>query len=949
MSDKLMSKIKALEEKVRFLEIENSIGADRAEDIFLFATTAESISKLTNEKEIFETVLEKISIMKNIPYCAFGTMGNGEVNLEYEYASFSEDEKAAKIVFSPSLKDEVINKKTVVKKYDKLYAEIDIKFENNNFIPKNILVISFTNLRNRDGLFICIDKNNDDHLDTIRDTLQHSVTLVNNRLDNLYLMDQLSGKNINLEMRIAESMGELEEEIKEHIRTEKALLKSEKMYRTLFEKSNDAIYIVDKKTGRYLNCNAATEKLTGRTLNEIKKLTVYDITPQNVENRMNRIFSEKNAIDFGEVIYVRPDGSERTALLSSVPFDEKNVFGIARDITKRKNVEEALRNSEDKMKSIFRVAPTGIGVVKDRVLVEVNPRICEMIGYTKEELIGKKSIILYPSEAEYEFVGKEKYRQMRKHGTGVVETHWRKKDGSIIDVLLASTPIDINDFSKGVTFTALDITERKRIEEALKQSEEKYRLFLENNDAVILMINPKTCKIIFANNSAIKFYGYEKDVLIGMNLNNINILSPEEIKEKVKEALKYKQNYFVFKHILANGEIRDVEVYQTTFVLNSEPIFSIIIHDISERRVVEENLIKFKLGIEYSTEAIFITKVDGTITYINPAFEKMYGYSCSETIGKTPSLLKSGLLPKDIYEKFWKKLLNKETVEGEIINKRKDDKIIVIEGSNSPIINDNNEIIGFLGIHRDITQRKEEDTELHGAKEKAEKADKMKSIFLAQMSHEIRTPINALVSMSSLLRYDFQECANEDQLMSFDIIDRAGGRIIRTVDLLLNLSEIQAGTYEINLTKFDIFTEVISQIVAENKMLAKNKNIDFNLIYSVQSSELVADHYTVAQIFAQLVDNAIKYTEEGAVSIKVDRNQLEQLVVEIKDTGIGIEEDYLPKIFEPFSQEEMGYSRKYEGNGIGLTLVKTYCKLNNAVIEVESRKGKGSTFRVVFN
>ncbi len=135
----------------------------------------------------------------------------------------------------------------------------------------------------------------------------------------------------------------------------------------------------------------------------------------------------------------------------------------------------------------------------------------------------------------------------------------------------------------------------------------------------------------------------------------------------------------------------------------------------------------------------------------------------------------------------------------------------------------------------------------------------MKSIFLAQMSHEIRTPINALESMSSLLKYDFEENANEDQLMSFDIIDRAGGRIIRTVDLLLNLSEIQAGTYEKHLTKFDVFTRVISQIVAENKFFANSKNIDINLIYSIENSELVADYYTVTQ----LIDNAIKYTEKG--------------------------------------------------------------------------------------
>ena len=143
MSDKLISKIKELEEKVRLLEIENSDWTDRAEDVFLFATIAESIGKLTDEEEIFETALEKISIMKDIPYCAFGNIVNGEVNVKYEYASFSEEENVAKIILSSSLKDEILDKKIVVKKYDKSNCEIDIKFEINSFTPKNILIIPF--------------------------------------------------------------------------------------------------------------------------------------------------------------------------------------------------------------------------------------------------------------------------------------------------------------------------------------------------------------------------------------------------------------------------------------------------------------------------------------------------------------------------------------------------------------------------------------------------------------------------------------------------------------------------------------------------------------------------------------------------------------------------------------------------------------------------------------
>ena len=136
--------------------------------------------------------------------------------------------------------------------------------------------------------------------------------------------------------------------------------------------------------------------------------------------------------------------------------------------------------------------------------------------------------------------------------------------------------------------------------------------------------------------------------------------------------------------------------------------------------------------------------------------------------------------------------------------------------------------------------------------------------------------------------------------------------------------------------------------MVDYKNVASEKNIKISINLETTNTVLLADLYTVNQIFDQLIDNAIKYTNSGDITIKASRNQYENLVIEIIDTGIGIANNYIPNLFEPFSQEEMGYSRKYEGNGIGLTLVKNYCELNNAVIEVESKKDNGSTFRVIF-
>ncbi|NOX17449.1 MAG: hypothetical protein GXO87_04100 [Chlorobi bacterium] len=244
---------------------------------------------------------------------------------------------------------------------------------------------------------------------------------------------------------------------------------------------------------------------------------------------------------------------------------------------------------------------------------------------------------------------------------------------------------------------------------------------------------------------------------------------------------------------------------------------------------------------------------------------------------------------------------------------------------------------------------KKRTVELYDAKEKAEKSDKLKSIFLAQMSHEIRTPINAILSLTSLIEDDLKDQVDEETKLSFGLVNRAGYRIIRTVDLLLNLSEIQAGTYEVIPVRLDLYADILGKIAVYFKKEAKSRGLKLEISIETENTEIVADSYTVEQIFTQLVENAIKYTDKGKVTIKLYRCEKGRLVVDVIDTGIGISEEYLSELFQPFTQEEMGYTRKYEGNGIGLALVQKYCELNNAEIEVESKKNQGSLFRVKFN
>jgi len=192
---------------------------------------------------------------------------------------------------------------------------------------------------------------------------------------------------------------------------------------------------------------------------------------------------------------------------------EQKVKQLEKEVASFKQIEASLRESEATLRSIFRAAPTGIGMVCDRVIQQANERLCKIIGYTREELLGKSARILYGTDEDFEYVGREKYAQISERNTGTVETRWQRKDGTMIDVLLSSTPIDSNDLSIGVTFTALDITSRKQVEKDLRESEEQYKSLFKNNHSIMLLIDPETANVVDANPAAVSFYGWSYEAL----------------------------------------------------------------------------------------------------------------------------------------------------------------------------------------------------------------------------------------------------------------------------------------------------------------------------------------------------------------------------------------------------------------------------------------------------
>lgn len=272
------------------------------------------------------------------------------------------------------------------------------------------------------------------------------------------------------------------------------------------------------------------------------------------------------------------------------------VFGIIifRDINLRKKAETQIQLQSTALES----AANAIVITDPLGTIQwVNPAFTLLTGYSLEEVLAQNPRLLKSDMYDESFY-KNLWNTITAGEIWQGQITNKRKNGTLYSEEMTIAPVLAG--AEITNFIAIknDITGRVKLETELRESEERYRIFFENNDAIILFINPENGKIIFANQSAVRFYGYTKEQLIGMNINKINILAPDEIQKRMAAAKQKKQNYFVFKHRLANDEIRDVEVYQTKLNVSGEDVFSIIMHDITERKLAEEEILRMNQELE---------------------------------------------------------------------------------------------------------------------------------------------------------------------------------------------------------------------------------------------------------------------------------------------------------------------------------------------------------------
>ncbi len=362
-----------------------------------------------------------------------------------------------------------------------------------------------------------------------------------------------------------------------------------------------------------------------------------------------------------------------------------------------------------------------------------------------------------------------------------------------------------------------------------------------------------------------------------------------------------------------------------------------------------ETLRQLSKAIEQSPNSIIIMDKNGFIQYVNPRFTRVTGFNLTDVFNKKFFDLNFLEMSSEEYQKLIDNTIISEEWKKEFRIKLKNNEMTWVYVSASVIKNEKNEATHFLIIAQDISDIKLYEQQLIIAKEKAELANETKDNFLAQMSHEIRTPLNIILSYNSLIKYEVQDIINNELSSSFNSIENASQRLIRTIDLILNMSEVQSNNFQPHFILLDL-GDIVLRLVKDFNAMIKGRNLELKCVFLTDNTKVEADEYAIHQILVNLIDNAIKYTEHGTVEIILysDITNSKNICIDIKDTGIGISEEFQSKLFTPFCQEDTGYTRSYEGNGLGLALVKKYVEINRGAITVKSKKGEGTIFTLTF-
>jgi len=750
-----------------------------------------------------------------------------------------------------------------------------------------------------------------------------------------------------------------------HVRIEakRKLRESEQRFRDLFEHAPSGVCVTGMD-GRFIEVNAAFCRIMGYSERELlatsfDKLTYPDDREPSFRLRERLLNDPDRSLEI-EKRYLHSSGRlvwgrVKVSLLRS-PDRPPCYVGHLEDITERKRAEEALRETEERFREVFEHAPFGMCLTGlDRRLIQVNAAFCRMLGYSEEELMGRSWVeFTHPDDLT---LSQEMCEQLRRNADHAVEAEKRylHRSGAVVWARIRIALLRGHDGEPSCYVAHVeDITERKRAEEVLRETEERFRILADGCPALMWVTDTEGGNR-FINRAYREFFGATYEQVEGHKWQAV--IHPDDAPGyarafdlTVRERRSFNAEVRIRR---ADGEWRWFACYAEPRL---SPTGEFLGHvglslDITERKQGEQALQASEEKFRQLTENIhevfwMMSPESGQVIYVSPTYETVWGRPC-DSLYRDSLAWTDEIVPddRDRAHAAFRRQSKGEAVESEYRIRTPDGQEKWIRDRAFPVRDAAGKLIRIAGIAEDISERKRYEEELIRARWDADAANRAKSCFLANMSHEIRTPMNGVLGMLQLLR---ETDLTREQRQCLDVAQDSGWALMALIDQILDLAKVEAGKLVLEKLGFSP-RETIENVVQLMRFQAREKSLNVHARVSAEVPDvLLGDAQRLRQVLMNLIANAVKFTERGEVAITVAVDSRAEATATLRftvaDTGIGIPLDRAAELFSPFTQADASTTRKYGGTGLGLAIAKQLVELMGGTLGVNSLEGRGSIF-----
>lgn len=730
-----------------------------------------------------------------------------------------------------------------------------------------------------------------------------------------------------------------------------------------FSAALDLLCIADTD-GYFRRLNAEWQNTLGYSLRDLEGCRFLDLVhPEDLEITLDAVakLSEQRLIFNFTNRYRHQDGSYRWIEWRSVPIG-KLIYAAARDITNRKLAEIALQESEHKFSTIFHTSPDPlwIGTLSEGRCLNVNNSFVKLLEYSYEEIIGKTCVEL----KLWDKIEDLHYFRQALTNEGKLENfevviHTRSGEARTVLMSAIVSKLDNQDCVIGLL---KDITDRKQLQLALQTSESRLRSVLNNAPAFISgvrLTQKDSWEYEYFSPGIEAICGYTGEEIAADPSLLMSLVLPEDIETIIKPILDelFTPNFAItieYRLRHKNGSIRWVANSLSTYWDETTQFCygTGIIIDISDRKRAEETLRQSESALAEAQKIAHLGSwsfdvITQKITWSEEMFH-IFGRDPAQGEPGYDELIQQ-TYPDDLElleRNIELALTQRKNYEHEIRIVLPDGAIRYTFGKAEVLTNEAGQVVKLFGIVQDISDRKKVEAELSQAKEAAEAANHAKSAFLANMSHELRTPLNAILGFAQLISQN--PTLPVEHRDNIAIINHSGQHLLTLINDVLDMAKIEAGQISLNEQNFNLH-RFLDDIERMFSLKAKEKGLQLIFQRDYAVPEYVrTDEIKLRQVLINLISNGIKFTEAGNVFVKVSLNaQKSQFLIlhwEVKDTGSGIFEDELERIFQPFLQTRTG-KQSQEGTGLGLSISRKFVQMMGGEIRVKSQVGIGSIFQ----